>query len=187
MPGLPPKLWTLLNCTNDMLEWENSANWNILLPGKVVHKGEPLFPRIDISQWIGLEGENKMSEDQTMIRVSESEKDEDRKSGVSEANSSKKDAEGVDTVTFEPIKEEIGMDDFAKLDLRVVKILKAERVEKTDKLLKLEVELAGEVRTVVSGIAEHYAPEDLINRHVILIANPGGHGLNDLGYTCSFR
>ncbi len=171
MPGLPPKLWALLDYTDDMLEWENSAKWNILLPGKVVHKGDPLFPRVDISQWIGFEGENKMSEDQTKNQVPESKKDEVQKSGVSEDNLSKKEAEVIDTITFKPIKEEIGMDDFAKLDLRVVKILKAERVEKTDKLLKLEVELAGEVRTVVSGIAQHYAPEDLINRHVILIAN----------------
>lgn len=72
---------------------------------------------------------------------------------------------------FEPIKEEVSIEDFAKLDFRVAKVVKAEKVEKTDKLLKLEMEIAGEVRTVVSGIAQHYAPEDLIGRKVVVVAN----------------
>lgn len=57
------------------------------------------------------------------------------------------------------------------MDLRVCKVLSAEKVEKTDKLMKLEVEVAGVVRTVVSGIAKHYAPDDLVNQYVILVAN----------------
>ena len=73
----------------------------------------------------------------------------------------------------EPIvlKEEIAYDDFAKMDLRVVKILKAEKVEKADKLLKLEVEMGTEKRTVVSGIAKFYSPEELVGRKAILVAN----------------
>lgn len=69
------------------------------------------------------------------------------------------------------LKEEISIDDFIKLDLRVVKVLKAEKVEKADKLLKLEVEMGQEVRTIVSGIAQHYAPEELVGKKVILVAN----------------
>lgn len=158
MPGLPPKLWSLLDCNDDMLKWEDSSNWNILLTGKVVHKGQPIFPRIDISQYVDLEGGNNMPENPIPNQVAVSETAEGQKSEIP-----------VDV--FEPIKDEIEMDDFTKLDLRVVKVLKAEKVEKTDKLLKLEVELAGEIRTIVAGIAQHYAPEDLINRRVIIVAN----------------
>ena len=69
------------------------------------------------------------------------------------------------------LKEEIEYADFAKLDLRVVKILKAEKVEKADKLLKFEVEFGSETRTVVSGIAKYYKPEELVGKKVILVAN----------------
>lgn len=69
------------------------------------------------------------------------------------------------------IKEEIEYGDFDKLDLRIAKIIKAEKVEKADKLLKFEVELGNEIRTVVSGIAKYYKPEDLVGKNVILVAN----------------
>ena len=62
------------------------------------------------------------------------------------------------------------MTDFAKVDLRAAKVLEAERIPKSDKLLKLLVDV-GEKRTVVSGIAKFYAPEDLIGKFVILVAN----------------
>ena len=73
--------------------------------------------------------------------------------------------------TMEPIGEEVGIEDFAKLDLRVVEVINAEKVEKTDKLLKLEVKLGDEMRTVVSGIAKSYNPQDLIGKKVVLVAN----------------
>jgi methionyl-tRNA synthetase len=73
--------------------------------------------------------------------------------------------------SIEPIAEEITIEDFAKLDLRVVEILKAEKVEKTDKLIKLEVKLGEEIRTVVSGIAKHYEPQELVGKKVVLVAN----------------
>ncbi len=67
-------------------------------------------------------------------------------------------------------KESIPFDDFAKVDLRAAKVLEAERIPQSDKLLKLLVDV-GEKRTVVSGIAKFYAPEDLIGKFVILVAN----------------
>ena len=76
-----------------------------------------------------------------------------------------------------PVKEKapaidlITIDDFAKLDLRVGVIKQAEKVEKADKLLKLQVDLGSEIRQVVSGIAKHYQPEQLIGKQVILVAN----------------
>jgi methionyl-tRNA synthetase len=69
------------------------------------------------------------------------------------------------------LKSEIIYDDFAKLDLRVGTILAAEKVEKADKLLKLEVDLGSEKRIIVSGIALHFKPEDLIGKQVVVVAN----------------
>ena len=149
MPGLPPRICALLGLDEGLIRWEEADQWGILEHGIKVQKGEQLFPRIDISQF---------------STVGETEKvDQDHKEAIEE--------ESVQMLKFEPIKEEIGIEDFSKLDLRVAKILSAEKVEKTDKLMKLEVEVAGVVRTVVSGIAKHYAPEDLVNQYVVLVAN----------------
>jgi methionyl-tRNA synthetase len=65
----------------------------------------------------------------------------------------------------------ITIDDFAKVQLKVAKVLECEKVEKSDKLLKLILEVGEEKRQVVSGIAKTYKPEDLIGKHVILVAN----------------
>ncbi len=66
---------------------------------------------------------------------------------------------------------EITLDDFKKLDLRTARIVKAERVPKTDKLMKIELDVGGESRTIVSGIAEQYEPGELEGRDIIIIAN----------------
>lgn len=66
---------------------------------------------------------------------------------------------------------EISIDEFAKMDLRVVTVLAAEKVEKADKLLKLTVDLGTEQRTIVSGIAKHYTPEELVGKNVVMIIN----------------
>jgi methionyl-tRNA synthetase len=72
----------------------------------------------------------------------------------------------------EPVaKAEIVYDDFAKLDLRVGTILSAEKVEKADKLLKLNIDLGSEQRTIVSGIAQHFKPEEILGRQVVVVAN----------------
>jgi methionyl-tRNA synthetase len=74
-------------------------------------------------------------------------------------------------VSYAEPKPEIVYDDFAKLDLRVGTIVSAEKVEKADKLLKLEVDLGFEKRTVVSGIAQHYKPEEIIGKQVVVVIN----------------
>jgi methionyl-tRNA synthetase len=72
---------------------------------------------------------------------------------------------------FEPIAPEIEFDDFAKLDLRIAKIIKVEHVEKADKLLKLTVDIGDEMRTVFAGIKSAYAPEDLEGKLTVVVAN----------------
>lgn len=146
MPGVPKKIKPLLNNGDLFAKWDDAATWNIFKPGTKVTRGEPIFPRIDINQLIQEAENNRLK--------NEAENGQDQK--ITETN---------------PLKEEITIDDFSKLDLRIVKVLKAEKVEKTDKLLKLEVEMGQEIRTVVSGIAQHYDPADLIGKKVVLVAN----------------
>ncbi len=69
------------------------------------------------------------------------------------------------------IKSQIQYDDFAKLDLKVGTILSAEKIEKADKLLKLEIDLGFEKRIIVSGIALHFKPEEIIGKQVVVVAN----------------
>jgi len=71
----------------------------------------------------------------------------------------------------QPMKDEITFEDFTKMDIRVGEIKTAEKVKKADKLLKLTVDTGLDVRTVVSGIAEHYAPEDVIGQKVSILMN----------------
>lgn len=73
--------------------------------------------------------------------------------------------------SWTPMKPSITFDDFSKTDLRVATVITAEKVPKSKKLLKLSVDLGFETRTVVSGISQHYAPEDLVGKKVLLVAN----------------
>jgi methionyl-tRNA synthetase len=90
------------------------------------------------------------------------------------AEDSKKKAAGKDTMeaVIEPISEEIiTIDDVAKLDLRVGRVVKAERVPKTTKLLRLQVDIGTEVRQIVSGIADVYTPEEMVDKKIIVVVN----------------
>ena len=118
-------------------------------------KPEPIFPRI----------EEKPVEEAGMEKTAiEKEKPEP----VKTAPAPEKRPEPA--VVAEEVSE-ISIDDFAKLDLRTAIVTAAEKVEKTEKLLKLTVDLGTEQRTIVSGIAQFYTPEDMVGRTVILIAN----------------
>ncbi len=81
------------------------------------------------------------------------------------ANSEKKEAE------YKEIKPNISFDDFSKMDLRTGTIIEAEKIKKTDKLLKLTLDLGDEKRTVASGIAEYFTPEEIIGKQIVLLAN----------------
>ena len=67
--------------------------------------------------------------------------------------------------------DEVSIDDFARIALRVARVVSAQKVEKADKLLKLQLDVGHEERTVVSGIAQWYQPADLVGRRVVLVAN----------------
>ena len=72
---------------------------------------------------------------------------------------------------FDPVKEEIVFEDFSKIDLRVGEVIEAVKVPKADKLLNLTIDLGFEKRTILSGIAEHYTPEEVLGRKVTVVAN----------------
>ncbi|MEN3027929.1 MAG: methionine--tRNA ligase subunit beta [Aquificaceae bacterium] len=67
--------------------------------------------------------------------------------------------------------ERVGIEDFLKLDIRLAKVLFAERVEGSEKLLKLRVSLGDEERTLMAGIAKHYSPEELVGKKILILAN----------------
>jgi len=82
-----------------------------------------------------------------------------------------KTADAPKSLNFEPIADTIEFDDFAKLDLRIAKIIKAEHVEGAEKLLQLTVDIGDETRNIFAGIKSAYAPEDLEGRLTLVIAN----------------
>ena len=118
----------------------------MLKPGTKVHKGEALFPRIDVEKELALLEEEKQAE-----------------------KAAKEAAEVKETVFTQ--KDLIAYDDFAKLQLVVAKVLACEKVPKADKLLQFRLKVGNTERTVLSGIAKYYDPASLIGKKVVLLAN----------------
>ena len=112
----------------------------------------------DIKEWGTVMTETKVEQpEQIFPRIEEEKAEAVAKTVVPAVVEQKKD------------EVEITIDEFAKVDLRVVKVLAAEKVEKADKLLKLKVDLGTEQREIVSGIAKHYAPEELVGKNVVMV------------------
>ncbi|CUN86544.1 MAG: methionine--tRNA ligase [Sarcina ventriculi] len=127
----------------ELTTWNSLASFDGTKAGGHVVKGDVIFPRIDV--------EEKLKQLEAL-----------KPAPVKAAN---------EEIVKNPIKEEITIEDFEKIDLRVVKVLECEPIKKAKKLLKLKVDLGGETRQVVSGIAMHYKPEDLVGKYVVLVAN----------------
>ena len=144
MPETPAKMQAQLGLTDAAhTQWETASVWGVTPAGTKVQKGEIIFPRIDM--------EKELAE---IAAIAEAAKPkEEPKPEVPE------------------FKPEVSIDDFEKLDLRVAKVLACEPVKKSNKLLVFQLDLGREKRQVVSGIAKHYKPEELIGKQVIMIAN----------------
>ena len=140
LPDTAAKINEQINTTNTT--WESVLSFGGIVAGTKVHKGDNLFPRIDV--------EAKLAE---LEAISKAQKEANKKREIA------------------PIKDEITIEDFEKLDLRVVKVIACEPVKGAKKLLKLKVDLGGEERQVVSGIAKYYKPEELVGKNVVLVAN----------------
>ena len=144
IPTGAPKIWEQLGLqgfAQAMLD--DVRTFGALPTGTKVVKGDPIYPRFEIPE---------------MVEVAPEAAEESTE-------------EAVDTSNIPPIKEAIEYDDFAKLDLRVAKVLTCEAVKKSKKLLLFTLDLGIETRTVVSGISQFYKPEDLIGKKVIYLAN----------------
>lgn len=154
VPVTAPKIYEQLGLGKPESFFMADAVWGKLATGTKVQKGEPLFPRIEVTE----AGE-------TVIAATKKTAAKAIKAEAPKAEA-KKEAKPAAAVAGE-----ITIDDFAKIDLRVATVIAAERVPKTDKLIKLQVKIGDEERTIVSGIAQHYEPENLIGKNVIVIAN----------------
>ena len=154
MPRTPARIYEQLGVAEgELTGWESASRFGLLPAGTKVQKGEALFPRIDVKKELA---------DIVPTPKAEAPKAEEKKPARKEEKKEEKLPEGV-----------ISIDDFAKVQLRVARILTAEKVEGSDKLLKLSVKLGeGEpLRTVVSGIARFYTPEAIEGRQVVLVSN----------------
>ena len=168
LPFTAKKLIYMMKVVEKMLDWENAGKTKLLSVGYSLREPQLLFRKI---------------EDEEVAAQVEKLKAGTRESGVgskeSGGNSQKErvgsQESGVNSqIQVEEkalLKPEIVYDDFAKIDLKVGTIIAAEKVAKADKLLKLEIDLGFETRTIVSGIALHYNPEDIIGRQVVVVVN----------------
>lgn len=146
MPTTMPKVWEQIGAAESDITYENAGKFGVLPADVTVHRGEIIFPRIDVDKEI--EELNKII--------------------GSNAKPEEKADDGFEPV---PIADEITIDDFAKVDLRVALVKDCEKVKKSKKLLCLQLDDGFGGRQVVSGIAAWYKPEDLIGKKVVIVAN----------------
>jgi len=140
----PEKIFAQIGVKEDVLKtWESTTRFNMLKEGTKVEKGEPMFPRLDREEEVAF---------------------------IKEQMQGSAPKEEKPVVKEEP-SEEIMIDDFMKVELRVAQVTQVEPVKKADKLLKLQLDLGYEKRQVVSGIAKFYKPEELVGRKVICVTN----------------
>lgn len=146
MPTTMPKVWEQIGAAESDITYENAGKFGVLPADVTVHRGEIIFPRIDVDKEI---------EELNKIIGSNAEPEEKADDGFEPA----------------PIADEITIDDFAKVDLRVALVKDCEKVKKSKKLLCLQLDDGFGGRQVVSGIATWYKPEDLIGKKVVIVAN----------------
>lgn len=154
----PQAIWEQLGIPRKdegLIRWESSRAFGLLPPRLTVKKGNPLFPRLDLEEEINII-------DETTKEARKRAEENKRKQEARAKQAIAKDTEG-------PL--EISIDEFSKVDLRVAEIVAAEKMKNADKLLKLQLDLGDEQRQVVSGIAEYYAPDQLVGQKVICVTN----------------
>jgi len=140
----PERIFTQLGVKEEAQKtWQSLSEFGAIEAGTAVQKEDPIFPRLDAEE------ETQIIKDMMKKPAAPKEEEQEEK----------------------PETEEVTIDDFMKLDFRVAEVVKAEAVKKTDKLLKIQLDLGYEKRQVISGIAEHYTPEQLVGKKVICITN----------------
>ncbi len=145
MPTEMPKIWEQIGASADDVTYDAAGKFGVLPLDVTVHRGGIIFPRIDV--------EKEIDELNAII------------------GNRSDDTDTSDDFKPEKLREEITIDDFAKADLRVALVTKCEKVKRSKKLLCLQLDDGMGGRQVVSGIAEWYAPEDLVGKKVMIVAN----------------
>ena len=166
LPEITEKIWAQLGMTTALLDERiDRLTWSGLAAGQAVGEAAQLFPRLDLKETV-----EKMNELE-VVEVARQNALLGKTAPAADAAEAKPE-EWVRPEGVPPLADVITIDDFVKVDLRVARILAAEPVEKADKLLKLTIDVAErEPRTIVAGIAKAYAPEQLVGRKVVIVAN----------------
>jgi len=157
IPDATAKIWAQMGLGDIKKLPLAELTWGQLPLGTKLGEIYPVFPRADKS---AIETMQKLEEQQRPAAEE-----------AKEPAAAKAEAKSQTPASTTAVDGKITIDDFAKVDLRVGLVKVAERVPKSDKLLRLEVDLGTEVRQVLAGIAETYAPETLIGRRVVIVAN----------------
>ena len=155
LPNTAKKMLYMMKVVDKLLDWENAGKKNLLSVGYSLREPQLLFRKIDdeeIKEQMEKLKAGLVNEEVAIIKP--------------EAESGKQPG-----ISVTSLKTEIQFDDFAKIDLKVGTIITAEKVEKADKLLKLLIDFGFEKRTIVSGIALHFKPEEIIGKQVVVVAN----------------
>ena len=158
LPFTAKKLLRMMKVVDRMLDWENAGKVDLLKVGYSQNPPEILFRKIEDAE---IEYQVEKLKNKSLKTKME----------TTEQQSTPNTKHQTEVNEKPQTKNEIQFDDFAKIDLKVGTILTAEKVEKADKLLKLEVDLGFEKRTIVSGIALHFAPEEIVGKQVTVVCN----------------
>ena len=166
MPQTAPKIYAQLGFADDFskVTLDDLREWGGTPAGQHIGEAEQLFPRIEVEDRkddaAAIAARNKQAKQEKRQKQKEQQQKNQQKA---EKNNKDVKSKGND--------DEISIEDFTKIHLRVVKVQSVERMEGTDKLLKLKVDLGTEQREIVSGIAEHYKPDDLVGKTVVMVIN----------------
>ena len=166
LPFTTAKLRRILNI--EPQSWDALGQSNLLTAGHLINQAELLFDKMEDdmiqSQIAKLEATRQNNAAEEIAT-----EDTTGKEAPTEETATEKAAPAL--LTFESQKDECSYDDFIKMDIRTAIVLEAERVPKTDKLLKLTINTGIDVRTIVSGIAEYYTPEQMVGKEICILAN----------------
>lgn len=156
MPSTPEKMYVQIGAEDkNMQTWDSLAAFGALVPGTKVERREALFPRLDMKTEL-----EALEEANAALTA-----------GSKKAEPEKKTEDALAETGAPAEKPQITIDDFDKIVLRAARVVACEKVKKSDKLLQLTLSLGKEQRTVLSGIAQHYRPEELLGRQVVLLCN----------------
>lgn len=161
MPRTPERIFAQIGVTDEALKtWASVKVFGGVVPGSKVHKGEALFPRIDVAKELELlEAEKQAALDHA------------KEMAEKDAKQNELPAPDDEEKTVFTQRDLIQFEDFEKVQLVVAKVLKCEKVPKADKLLMSTLKVGDTERVVVSGIAKFYTPEEMVGKKVVLLAN----------------